>query len=180
MPLLTADEMKAGQYEIVFFVGDYFAAKAVTLPKIHFLDRVPVRFGIADAGASYHVPLLCSPWASRLIAALMRRCDELGASATKPPPYAHVRLAASAVRTNLSARGCGTRVLRCGGRRFQSSRSLAERRVMQKHFCSAASRHRPRRGKYDGPSACQYRRRATPAREWREVTVSSGDCGLKR
>ena len=63
MPLLTADEMKAGQYEIVFFVGDYFAAKAVTLPKIHFLDRVPVRFGIADAGASYHVPLLCSPWA---------------------------------------------------------------------------------------------------------------------
>ncbi len=28
-----------------------------------FLDTVPVRFGIADAGASYHVPLLCSPWA---------------------------------------------------------------------------------------------------------------------
>ena len=24
--------------------------------------QVPVRFGIADAGASYHVPLLCSPW----------------------------------------------------------------------------------------------------------------------
>ncbi len=62
-PLLSADEMKAGHYEVVFYVGDYFAAKSPTLPKIRFLDRVPVRFGIADAGASYHVPLLCSPWA---------------------------------------------------------------------------------------------------------------------
>ena len=62
IPLLDADEMKAGQYEIVFHVGDYFAAKSANLPKIRFLDKVPVRFGIADAGASYHVPLLCSPW----------------------------------------------------------------------------------------------------------------------
>ena len=62
MPLLSAEEMATGQYEIVFFVGDYFAAKAATLPKLRFLDQVPVRFGIADAGASYHVPLLCSPW----------------------------------------------------------------------------------------------------------------------
>ena len=62
-PLLAADELKAGQYELVFFVGDYFAAKAVAPGRIRFLDTVPVRFGIADAGASYHVPLLCSPWA---------------------------------------------------------------------------------------------------------------------
>jgi 5-hydroxyisourate hydrolase len=62
-PLLAPEEMKIGQYEIVFFVGDYFAAKSPTLPKIRFLDKVPVRFGIADAGASYHVPLLCTPWA---------------------------------------------------------------------------------------------------------------------
>ena len=54
--------LAAGHYEIIFFVGDYFAAKSPTLPKIRFLDKVPVRFGIADAGASYHVPLLCSPW----------------------------------------------------------------------------------------------------------------------
>jgi 5-hydroxyisourate hydrolase len=60
--LLAADEMKAGQYEIIFFIGDYFAAKSPTLPKIRFLDKVPVRFGISDTGASYHVPLLCSPW----------------------------------------------------------------------------------------------------------------------
>jgi 5-hydroxyisourate hydrolase len=61
-PLLAADEMVAGHYEILFFVGDYFAAKSANLPKIRFLDKIPVRFGIADAGASYHVPLLCSPW----------------------------------------------------------------------------------------------------------------------
>jgi 5-hydroxyisourate hydrolase len=62
-PLLAAEEMKAGEYELVFFVGDYFASKFASLPKIRFLNKVPVRFGIADPGASYHVPLLCSPWA---------------------------------------------------------------------------------------------------------------------
>ena len=62
-PLLSADEIKSGQYEIVFFVGDYFAAQGIQLPKIPFLDKIPVRFGIADVGASMHVPLLCSPWA---------------------------------------------------------------------------------------------------------------------
>ena len=62
-PLLTAEEMKIGHYEIIFYVGDYFAARGTPMPKTRFLDQVPVRFGIADAGASYHVPLLCSPWA---------------------------------------------------------------------------------------------------------------------
>jgi 5-hydroxyisourate hydrolase len=62
-PLLSADEIKPGQYEIVFFVGDYFAARSTPLPKTRFLDKIPVRFGIADVGTSYHVPLLCSPWA---------------------------------------------------------------------------------------------------------------------
>ena len=62
-PLLGADEMRAGSYEMIFFVGDYFAGKSSLLPKPRFLDRVPVRFGIADPSASYHVPLLVSPWA---------------------------------------------------------------------------------------------------------------------
>ena len=55
-PLLAASEMRAGDYELVFYVGDYFGEK-------RFLDRVPVRFMISDAGAKYHVPLLVSPWA---------------------------------------------------------------------------------------------------------------------
>ena len=49
------EETPAGEYELVFAVGDYFGERA-------FLDRVPVRFTIADAGAHYHVPLLVSPW----------------------------------------------------------------------------------------------------------------------
>lgn len=61
-PLLAADQMKAGQYEIIFYVGDYFAAKAPAPPAARFLDTVPVRFGIVNDGSSCHVPLLCSPW----------------------------------------------------------------------------------------------------------------------
>jgi 5-hydroxyisourate hydrolase len=62
-PLLGAEELKAGRYELVFFVAEYFAAQGVALTQPPFLDRVPVRFGIADAAAGHHVPLLVSPWA---------------------------------------------------------------------------------------------------------------------
>ncbi len=61
-PLLEGDALRPGVYEIVFAVGDYFAALQ-ELPAPPFLDRVPVRFGIAEAAAHYHVPLLVSPWA---------------------------------------------------------------------------------------------------------------------
>ena len=60
-PLLEGEELEATTYEIVFDVGEYFAAQAgVSDPP--FLGQVPVRFGIADASAHYHVPLLASPW----------------------------------------------------------------------------------------------------------------------
>jgi hydroxyisourate hydrolase len=55
-PLLAGDEMTTGNFELIFFVGDYFGEK-------RFLDRVPVRFVISDPAAKYHVPLLVSPWA---------------------------------------------------------------------------------------------------------------------
>jgi 5-hydroxyisourate hydrolase len=60
-PLLEADELARGVYEIVFDVGEYFAGRpgAADPP---FLDRVPVRFGVADASVHYHVPLLTSPY----------------------------------------------------------------------------------------------------------------------
>ncbi len=61
-PLLAGEEVKTGQYELVFWVGEYFSGKVRSLPKTPFLDRVPVRFGIGEPAASYHVPLLCSPW----------------------------------------------------------------------------------------------------------------------
>ena len=62
VPLLTAAEMRVGHYQLVFHVGDYFAHAGRAGGDPRFLDRVPVRFGIADAAASYHVPLLVSPW----------------------------------------------------------------------------------------------------------------------
>lgn len=61
-PLLQGDELTAGEYELAFAAGDYFAARGVTLPTPRFLDVVPLRFGIADAAGHYHVPLLLSPW----------------------------------------------------------------------------------------------------------------------
>ena len=62
-PLLSGDALLPGLYELVFSVGDYFAAVGRANADIPFLDKVPVRFGIADPDANYHVPLLASPWA---------------------------------------------------------------------------------------------------------------------
>jgi 5-hydroxyisourate hydrolase len=45
-----------GVFELEFAVGDYFGEHS-------FLDRIPIRFKIADAAVHYHVPLLVSPWA---------------------------------------------------------------------------------------------------------------------
>jgi 5-hydroxyisourate hydrolase len=41
-PMLAGAEFRVGSYELVF------------------LDEIPIRFGISDAGAHYHVPLLLS------------------------------------------------------------------------------------------------------------------------
>jgi 5-hydroxyisourate hydrolase len=60
-PLLGKGEMPAGEYELVFMIGDYFAARSTPGAK-QFLDVVPIRFVIADAGSHYHVPLLASPF----------------------------------------------------------------------------------------------------------------------
>jgi len=61
--LLDASEISAGVYLIEFHVAEYFAARGVAQAKVPFLDVVPVRFGISDPEASYHVPLLVTPWA---------------------------------------------------------------------------------------------------------------------
>jgi 5-hydroxyisourate hydrolase len=61
-PLLVAAELVAGTYQLEFHVAEYFASKNIPGGKIPFLDVVPVRFGISDPSASYHVPLLVTPW----------------------------------------------------------------------------------------------------------------------
>lgn len=59
-PLLGEAELAAGRYELVFHVRAYFTTRGIESP---FLDEVPIRFAITDAAASYHVPLLVTPWA---------------------------------------------------------------------------------------------------------------------
>jgi 5-hydroxyisourate hydrolase len=61
-PLVSADRLEAGIYELTFHAGDYFRAAGVELADPPFLDLVVVRFGIADPAAHYHVPLLLSPY----------------------------------------------------------------------------------------------------------------------
>jgi len=62
-PLLEGAAFLPGVYEILFDAGAYFDAQGVALPDPKFLDLVPIRFGISDAGSHYHVPLLLSPFA---------------------------------------------------------------------------------------------------------------------
>ena len=61
-PMLEGADMKAGTYELMFHVGDYLTGAVSDLPDMLFLDDIPIRFGIADADAHYHVPLLVSPF----------------------------------------------------------------------------------------------------------------------
>jgi 5-hydroxyisourate hydrolase len=61
-PLYDNVSLKAGTYRLVFSVAEYFATRGVALPQPNFLDRVSIDFGVADASAHYHVPLLVSPW----------------------------------------------------------------------------------------------------------------------
>ena len=60
-PLVEGTNFKEGQYELVFFVVDYFKTIA-NLPKIPFLNEVTIKFGISNSKEHYHVPLLVSPW----------------------------------------------------------------------------------------------------------------------
>lgn len=61
-PLYDNASLKVGTYRLVFSVGGYFASRGVALPQPNFLDKVSIDFGVADAAAHYHVPLLVSPW----------------------------------------------------------------------------------------------------------------------
>lgn len=61
-PLLSGSELHQGIYELRFHAGDYLRSAGDHLPEPAFLDIVPIRFGIADTGAHYHVPLLISAY----------------------------------------------------------------------------------------------------------------------
>ena len=61
-PLLSADRLETGVYELTFHAGDYFRRLSVELLDPPFLDIVVIRFGVADPNGNYHVPLLLSPY----------------------------------------------------------------------------------------------------------------------
>ena len=60
-PLIEGTNFKEGQYELVFFVGDYFK-KITDLPATPFLNEIIIKFGVSDPTEHYHVPLLVTPW----------------------------------------------------------------------------------------------------------------------
>jgi 5-hydroxyisourate hydrolase len=60
-PILPPDDFRPGQYELVFFAGDYLRSTGQSGEEPLFLDEVPIRFGMALED-HYHVPLLLSPY----------------------------------------------------------------------------------------------------------------------
>ncbi len=62
-PMLAGAALTAGVYELVFCAGNYLRGSGQAGEGVAFLDEIPIRFGVADAGAHYHVPLLISPFA---------------------------------------------------------------------------------------------------------------------
>ena len=61
-PLLQGAALARGRYVLRFHVAVYFRGRGQALSDPPFLDQVDIAFGIADAGGSYHVPLLVTPW----------------------------------------------------------------------------------------------------------------------
>ena len=62
-PMLAGAAFAVGVYELVFCAGAYLRASGQADGGVLFLDEIPIRFGVVDAGAHYHVPLLISPFA---------------------------------------------------------------------------------------------------------------------
>ena len=61
-PILPQDAFEPGTYELIFHAGDYLRASGQAGDDPLFLDQVPIRFGMSDPDAHYHVPLLLSPF----------------------------------------------------------------------------------------------------------------------
>ncbi len=61
-PLLSADRLELGVYELIFRAGDYLRRARAPVSDPPFLGDIVVRVGIADATGRYHIPLLLSPY----------------------------------------------------------------------------------------------------------------------
>jgi 2-oxo-4-hydroxy-4-carboxy-5-ureidoimidazoline decarboxylase len=61
-PLIGGRPVPIGRYELTFSVGNYFAARGVSLSNPPFLDQIPLRFSVSEPEGHLHVPLLVTPW----------------------------------------------------------------------------------------------------------------------
>ena len=61
-PMLAGANYEAGGYELVFCAGNYLRATGQVSGETLFLNEIPIRFGITDPQAHYHVPLLLSAY----------------------------------------------------------------------------------------------------------------------
>jgi len=61
-PILPSGQFQPGTYELLFHAGAYLDACGAAPESPRFLDLIPIRFGISQADAHYHVPLLLSPF----------------------------------------------------------------------------------------------------------------------
>jgi 5-hydroxyisourate hydrolase len=61
-PLVAADRLDVGIYELTFHAADYFRRAGAALSDPPFLGDIVIRIGISDPRGHYHVPLLLTPF----------------------------------------------------------------------------------------------------------------------
>lgn len=61
-PLIGGRPVPIGRYQLMFSVGDHFAARGVPMSDPPFLDKIPLHFAVSDPEGHLHVPLLVTPW----------------------------------------------------------------------------------------------------------------------
>ena len=59
--ILSSGEFEIGEYELLFYCGDYIKRHNQTFKGVQFRNIVPIRFEMSE-NVHYHVPLLLSPF----------------------------------------------------------------------------------------------------------------------
>ena len=60
-PLLSGENFKFGNYQLVFHVRDYFLKNEIVNSDYSFYDKINIDFSINEQ-SHYHIPLLVSPF----------------------------------------------------------------------------------------------------------------------
>jgi len=61
-PLLVGESYRAGRYEVLLHVAEYFERLGEKLPNPSFLSKVPLRFVIRNPAERIHLAILFTPW----------------------------------------------------------------------------------------------------------------------